>query len=147
MTREQVLVDKDKLEKLVDRETPKSVNIIKLNADDWPEYEYYCPWCNDFLNCYLSDPYKYCPHCGQAIRWALRKERIYKTMARVITTNGKLKAGAYMMPGKKRPALCIEQDGVIKVYGSFSSEEHANEFMDKLGELVGAQIEPRKEKK
>lgn len=66
-------------------------------------------------------------------------------MPRVLTVDGSIKAGAYKLPGRKRTALCVEQNGVIRVYGSFQNEEAANEFMDRLGELVGAYVEPRKE--
>ena len=66
-------------------------------------------------------------------------------MPRVLTVDGSIKAGAYKLHGRKRPALCVEQNGVIRVYGSFQNEEAANEFMDRLGELVGAYVEPRKE--
>lgn len=66
-------------------------------------------------------------------------------MPRVLLTDGNVKIGAYSLPGRKRPALCIEQNGVIHVYGSFNNLDAANEFMDALGELVGAYVEPRKE--
>lgn len=66
-------------------------------------------------------------------------------MPRVLTVDGTIKAGAYRLPGRKRPSLCVEENGVIRVYGSFINDEAANEFMDRLGELVGAYIEPRKE--
>lgn len=66
-------------------------------------------------------------------------------MPRVLTVDGTIKAGAYMLPGRKRPSLCVEENGVIRVYGSFINNESANEFMDRLGELVGAYIEPRKD--
>ena len=65
-------------------------------------------------------------------------------MPRVLTLDGSIKAGAYRLPGRKRPALCVEQNGVIHVYGSFLSDDAANKFMDRLGELVGAFIEPRR---
>ena len=63
----------------------------------------------------------------------------------IVLTNGSINAGAYLLPGRKRPSLCVEQNGVIRVYGSFSNIDDANEFMDRLGELVGAYIDPRKE--
>ena len=66
-------------------------------------------------------------------------------MPRVLTVDGSVKVGAYKLPGRKRSAICVEQNGVVRVYGSFTSEDDANDFMDRLGELVGAYIEPRKE--
>lgn len=67
-------------------------------------------------------------------------------MARVLTVDGKFKAGAYRMSGRKRPVLCIEQEGEVKEYGVFHSTALADEFMDRLGELVGAYIEPKEDK-
>ena len=63
----------------------------------------------------------------------------------LVAADESVKAGAYRLPGRKRPALCIEQNGVIRIYGTFQDDDAANEFMDRLGELVGARIEPRKE--
>lgn len=61
-------------------------------------------------------------------------------MPRVLT-DGNIKIGAYMFPDRKKPALCIEEGNEIVVYGYFQSSNGANDFMDRLGELVGAMIE------
>lgn len=53
-------------------------------------------------------------------------------------TNGKISIGAYMFPDRKKPCLCYEEGNQITVYGHFNTIEGANEFMDKLGRLVGA---------
>ena len=60
---------------------------------------------------------------------------------RRVLTNGKIKIGVYKFSDRKRPALCIEEGNAIRVYGYFHNEEEANEFMEKLGNLVGAVIE------
>ena len=39
---------------------------------------------------------------------------------------------------RKLPALCITQGVHMVVYGYFSSDGQANEFMDRLADLVGA---------
>lgn len=63
-------------------------------------------------------------------------------MPRVLT-DGKTKIGAYKFSDRKRPALCIKEGSCINVYGYFHNEEEANEFMNKLGKLVGAVIEKK----
>lgn len=60
-------------------------------------------------------------------------------MAKVLT-DGKTKIGAYMFSDRKKPCLCIAQENSCVVYGTFQSVERANEFMDALGQLVGAEI-------
>lgn len=60
-------------------------------------------------------------------------------MAKVLTYDGTVKIGAYKIPERKKPCLCIEQGNVITVYGSFIDENSANEFMDKLGDFVNAE--------
>lgn len=65
-------------------------------------------------------------------------------MPRVLTVDGSVKIGAYRFKDRKRPALCIEQGNTVAVYGYFKSDYCANEFMNKLGEFVGAKIEPPK---
>ena len=65
-------------------------------------------------------------------------------MPRVLT-DGKTKIGAYKFSDRKRPALCIEEENSITVYGYFHNKEEANEFMNKLGKLVGAKIDGDKE--
>ena len=42
---------------------------------------------------------------------------------------------------EKKPCLCIEEGNEIVVYGHFNTFEGSEEFMKKLGELVGAKIE------
>lgn len=61
-------------------------------------------------------------------------------MARVLT-DGNVKIGAYKVPGRKRPGLCIEKENKITVYGSFRDINTANEFMTELGKLVHAKGE------
>ena len=61
-------------------------------------------------------------------------------MPRVLT-NGKIKIGAYNISNRKKPCLCIEEGNEIVIYGHFNTFEGAEEFMKKLGELVGAKIE------
>ena len=61
-------------------------------------------------------------------------------MAKVLT-NGKISIGAYMFPDRKKPCLCIEEGNEVVVYGHFNTIDGAKEFMDKLGRLVGAEME------
>ena len=56
-------------------------------------------------------------------------------------TNGKISIGAYMFPDRKKPCLCIEEGNEIVVYGHFNTIDGADKFMDKLGRLVGAEME------
>ena len=58
-------------------------------------------------------------------------------MARKLT-DGKISIGAYMFPDRKKPCLCIEEGNKIVVYGHFNTVEGADEFVNKLGEMVGA---------
>lgn len=55
-----------------------------------------------------------------------------------VLTDGKIKIGAYRFDDRKKIALCIEEGNSIVVYGYFNTFEGADEFMEKLGELVGA---------
>ena len=61
-------------------------------------------------------------------------------MARVLT-DGKVKIGAYKFSDRKKPCLCIAEGSEIVVYGHFNTFEGAEEFMEKLGELVGAKMD------
>lgn len=58
-----------------------------------------------------------------------------------VLTDGEKKIGAYKFSDRKRPALCIETPGKIRVFGYFKDTECANIFMQELGELVGAEFE------
>lgn len=60
-----------------------------------------------------------------------------KVMAKVIT-DGTTKVGVFKVPERKKPALCIEVGNKRDVYGYFSNEKAANEFMDRLVKMVGA---------
>ena len=60
-------------------------------------------------------------------------------MAKVLTYDGTIKIGAYKIPERKKPCLCIEQGNALTVYGTFIDNNAANEFMDKLGDFVGAE--------
>ena len=58
-----------------------------------------------------------------------------------VLTDGKISIGAYMFPDRKPPCLCISEGNESVVYGHFNSIEGADEFMDKLGKLVRAEME------
>ena len=58
-----------------------------------------------------------------------------------VLTDGKVKIGAYQFPDRKKPCLCIAEGNRIVVYGHFNTFDGAEEFMKKLGELVGAKME------
>ena len=59
-------------------------------------------------------------------------------MPRVLTVDGSVKIGAYRIPDRKKPCLCVEKGTVCIVYGSFVDTNRANEFMNELAALVGA---------
>jgi hypothetical protein len=58
-----------------------------------------------------------------------------------VLTDGKISIGAYMFPDRKRPCLCISEGNQSVVYGYFHNIESADEFMDKLADLVRAEKE------
>lgn len=57
-----------------------------------------------------------------------------------VLTDGKISIGAYMFPDRKRPCLCISEGNQLVVYGYFKSSAGADEFMNKLGKLVRAEM-------
>lgn len=60
-------------------------------------------------------------------------------MPNVLTwKNEKISIGAFVMPDKKRPAIGIMEGNKCVVYGHFASEEAADDFMERLAQLVGA---------
>ena len=61
----------------------------------------------------------------------------------IVLTDGKVKIGAYEFSDRKKPWLCIAEGSRIVVYGHFNTFEGAEEFMKKLGELVGAKMDER----
>lgn len=58
-----------------------------------------------------------------------------------VLTDGKTKIGAYHFPDRKKPCLCIEEGNSIVVYGHFNTFEGAEEFVERLGKLVGARMD------
>ena len=58
-----------------------------------------------------------------------------------VLTDGKMKIGAYRFADRKKVALCIEEGNEVLVYGYFNTLDGANEFMKKIGELVGAKMD------
>ena len=62
-----------------------------------------------------------------------------------VLTNGKIRIGAYSLPERKKIALCVEEGNEIVVCGYFTRLEHAEYFMDKLSDLVGAEMEQERE--
>lgn len=63
-----------------------------------------------------------------------------RTMPKKLT-NEKISIGAYMFPDRKKPCLCVEEGNEIVVYGHFNTIDGADRFMDKLGRLVGAEMD------
>lgn len=61
-------------------------------------------------------------------------------MAKVLTVDDSVKIGAYVLPGRKKPCLCVEKENCLVIYGHFNDVRRANEFMDELAALVGAKI-------
>lgn len=72
----------------------------------------------------------------------LLDELIFKNIGRVampkVITDGTTKIGAFMLPDRKMPCLCVEKGNTCYVFGHFIDKERANEFMDELAKLAGA---------
>lgn len=49
-----------------------------------------------------------------------------------------IEISANVLPGKKRPSICIIKDNVITPCGYFTDERYADIFMNQLAELIGA---------
>ena len=62
-----------------------------------------------------------------------------------VLTNGKIRIGAYSLPDRKKIALCVEEGNEIVVCGYFTNLGNAEYFMDKLSDLVGAEMEQERE--
>lgn len=58
-----------------------------------------------------------------------------------VLTNGKMKIGAYKFSDRKKIAICVEECNEITVYGYFNTQDGADEFMNKIAELIGCQVE------
>ena len=58
-----------------------------------------------------------------------------------LLTDGKIKFGGYTFPDRKKTALCIEEGNSIVVYGYFGSVEQANEFIERIAKMLGAEGE------
>lgn len=56
-------------------------------------------------------------------------------------TDGEISIGAFNFPDRKKPCLCIEEGNQCVIYGHFNSQDAANEFMIRLGHMVGAIFE------
>ena len=61
-------------------------------------------------------------------------------MAMVLTT-GDIKVGAYQISCRKKIALCVEEGNTMYVCGYFSSKDHAEFLMRKIGEIIGQKME------
>lgn len=62
-------------------------------------------------------------------------------MPRVLHGRNGAKIGAFRFPDRKRPALCVQKDNQIVVYGYFHDFETANDFMHELALAIGAKEE------
>lgn len=62
-------------------------------------------------------------------------------MGKVIT-DGNIEIGYESFKGvRKRPCICIKEGNVVRILGTFKSNEDAEFFVDKLAEMVGAKDE------
>lgn len=59
----------------------------------------------------------------------------------LVLTNGRISVGAYKLPDRKKIALCVREGSKLTVCGYFAKVEHAEYFMNKLGECVGVKHE------
>ena len=62
-------------------------------------------------------------------------------MPKILTYGGDVEIGAYKFKDRKKPCLCITKGNETTVYGTFNSESAADEFMNELGEFLGAEKE------
>lgn len=62
-------------------------------------------------------------------------------MPRVLTYGDEISIGAFMFPDRKKPCLCVRKGSSIVVYGTFNSTESAENFMNELGDFLGAKKE------
>ena len=58
-----------------------------------------------------------------------------------LITDGTTEIGYLDLPIRKKPCLCVKDKNTLKVYGTFTNKESAEEFIDKLADLVGAEKE------
>ena len=56
-------------------------------------------------------------------------------MSKVIS-DGETRIGAYNLPKRKKPCLCIEKGNVLTVYGTFINTKAAEKFMDELAVFI-----------
>ena len=56
----------------------------------------------------------------------------------IIIGRDDVRIGAYNFPDRKRPCLCIQKGNQAAVYGYFSDDDAADEFMQELVQLVRA---------
>lgn len=66
-------------------------------------------------------------------------------MARVLFGRNGKKLGAYLLPERKHPALCVADGNSLVVYGYFRDKTAAMEFMHELALAIGAQEDPTEE--
>jgi hypothetical protein len=60
-------------------------------------------------------------------------------MAIAITDNKTVAVGAFKLPNRKKPCLCIERNGKLKVYGYFSNDKTADLFVQELADIFGVE--------
>lgn len=56
----------------------------------------------------------------------------------IIMTDGKKSIGAYMLPNRKKPALCAKKGVMLEVYGYFRDRESAFDFMEEIADMCHA---------
>ena len=62
-------------------------------------------------------------------------------MPKVLTNGGDTRIGAYKFHDRKKVCLCVSKGNETTIYGTFNSADSADEFMDELAKLVGAEKE------
>jgi hypothetical protein len=68
-------------------------------------------------------------------------------MAIAITDNKTVAVGAFQLPNRKKPGLCIERDGKLQVYGYFLNDKAAEMFMEELAGIFGVEEKSIRESK
>ena len=58
-------------------------------------------------------------------------------MSKIVTNKNDRSIGVYTFPDRKKPCLCVRKGNEITVYGTFTNEEVAEDFMNEVAEFFG----------
>lgn len=58
-------------------------------------------------------------------------------MSKIVTNKNDTSIGVYKFPDRKKPCLCVRKGNEITVYGTFTNDETAEDFMNEVAEFFG----------